>query len=138
MTEATGTRIAPYGAIALAGSAGREDEAAALIERDDPEATAGGQGTAVQYATWATRVLCNGLGRYEEALARRAEASDDTPELFVAAWAAERADRGRHAGRGNTELARDALERLARATAVARHRLGARDRGPVPGAAERG
>ena len=29
----------------------------------------------------------NGLGRYEEALAAAGEASEHTPELFIASWA---------------------------------------------------
>lgn len=32
-------------------------------------------------------MLCNGLGRYEEALLAAQQASDDTPELFVSDWA---------------------------------------------------
>jgi DNA-binding CsgD family transcriptional regulator len=75
-------------------------------------ATAGGQGTAVQYAHWANAVLMNGLGRYEEALAAAVEATGGTPELFVAMWALgeliEAATRT-----GNAEQARDALARLA-------------------------
>ena len=75
-------------------------------------ATEGGQGTAVQYACWAQAVLMNGLGRYEEALAAAVEASEHTPELFIASWALveliEAAVRSDH-----DELARDALERLA-------------------------
>ena len=96
------TRIAPYAAIALAGLRGREAEASELIDGVIAHATAAGQGTAVQYARWAKSVLMNGLGRYEEALAA-AEASRDTPELFVAAWAlselieAAVEDRERHA-----------------------------------------
>ena len=71
----------------LAGLRGREAEAAELIDGIIRDATAGGQGTAVQYAHWARSVLMNGLGRYEEALAAALDASDDTPELFVASWA---------------------------------------------------
>ena len=53
----------------------------------------------------------NGLGRYEEALAAATAASDDTPELFVAAWALseliEAATRT-----GEIELAARALAKL--------------------------
>jgi DNA-binding CsgD family transcriptional regulator len=70
----------------LAALRGREAEAAELIEATVDEASAGGQGTAVQYATWADAVVMNGLGRYDEALAAAIEASDDTPELFVSMW----------------------------------------------------
>ena len=64
--EATGTRIAPYAALALAALRGREPEAAAMIDSIIVDATTSGQGTAIQYAHWAKSVLMNGLGRYEE------------------------------------------------------------------------
>jgi ATP/maltotriose-dependent transcriptional regulator MalT len=109
--EATGARVAPYAALVLAAFRGPEAEATKLIEATITEATAGGQGTAVQYAHWANAVLNNGLGHCEKALAAAVEASEDTPELFVASWALpeliEAASRT-----GNTELAADALERL--------------------------
>jgi DNA-binding CsgD family transcriptional regulator/tetratricopeptide (TPR) repeat protein len=85
--EATGTRIAPHAALALAGMRGQEAETTELIDGIITEATAGGQGTAIQYARWANSVLMNGLGRYEEALAAAVEASEDTPELHIATWA---------------------------------------------------
>ena len=118
VTEATGARVAPYGALVLAGLQGRDANGASLIEATIDEFTAGGQGTAVQYARWARSVLLNGLGRYREAMAAAKEASDDTPELFVSVWAAiellEAASRC-----DNADLARDALERILAATAVA-------------------
>jgi ATP/maltotriose-dependent transcriptional regulator MalT len=118
VTEATGARVAPYGALVLAGFQGREARASDLIDATIEEFTAGGQGTAVQYARWARSVLLNGLGRYREAIACAQEASDDTPELFVSVWATiellEAATRCDEA-----ELARDALERIIAATAVA-------------------
>jgi DNA-binding CsgD family transcriptional regulator len=111
VTEATRTRVAPYGALVLAGFRGREVEATELIDATIKDATAGGQGTAVQYAHWSNAVLMNGLGRYEEALEAAIEASDDTPELFVAMWALS--EQIEAAGRtGNTELAERALARL--------------------------
>jgi DNA-binding CsgD family transcriptional regulator len=116
--DATGTRVAPYGALVLAGFRGRAEEASGLIDATIEECTAGGQGTAVQYARWARSVLLNGLGRYQEAMAAAQEASDDTPELFVSVWAAiellEAATRS-----DMPELARAAHERIAAATAVA-------------------
>jgi DNA-binding CsgD family transcriptional regulator/tetratricopeptide (TPR) repeat protein len=118
VTEATGARVAPYGALVLAGFRGREADAAKLIDATIQEFTAGGQGTAVQYARWARAVLLNGLGRYEEAMIAAQEASDDTPELFVAVWAAieliEAATRC-----DETEVAERALERIVAASSVA-------------------
>jgi DNA-binding CsgD family transcriptional regulator len=118
VTDATGARVAPYGALVLAGLQGREAEAATVIDATIDEATAGGQGTAVQYARWARSVLLNGLGRYQEALTVAQDASDDTPELFVSAWALgeliEAAARSEDMAR-----ARGALDRLAEATRAA-------------------
>ena len=118
VTEATGTRTAPYGALVLAGFQGRAAVASELIDTTIDECTAGGQGTAVQYAYWARSVLLNGLGRYDEALSAAQGASDDTPELFVSIWAemelleaATRCDR--------QALASAAHERIVEATAVA-------------------
>jgi DNA-binding CsgD family transcriptional regulator/tetratricopeptide (TPR) repeat protein len=118
VTETTGSSVAPYGALVLAGLQGRETEASQLIESTIRDATAGGQGTAVQYAHWAHSVLRNGLGHYPEALAAAEAASDDTPELFVSAWAlselVEAAVRIE-----DMERARGALERLVEATSAA-------------------
>jgi DNA-binding NarL/FixJ family response regulator len=50
-------------------------------------AAAKGEGLGVQYAQWATAVLCNGLGRYGDALDAARQASRKTPELFIADWA---------------------------------------------------
>jgi DNA-binding CsgD family transcriptional regulator len=117
VTEATGTRVAPYGALVLAGFQGREAWGSGLIDATIEQFTAGGQGTAVQYARWARSVLLNGHGRYQEALGAAQDASDDTPELFVSVWAAiemlESATRC-----DKPELARNALERVVAATAV--------------------
>jgi DNA-binding CsgD family transcriptional regulator/tetratricopeptide (TPR) repeat protein len=111
VTEATGTSVAPYAALVRAALRGREAEAAKVIEPTIEVATAGGQGTAVQYAHWARSVLMNGLGRYDEALEAAVQASDDTPELFVSMWSLseliEAATRT-----GDRELAAQALARL--------------------------
>jgi hypothetical protein len=113
--EATGSRIGPYAAISLVGLRGREAEATELIEGFIKGATAGGQGTAVQYAHWAHSVLMNGLGRYEDALTAAVEATESTPQIFIATWALseliEAATRTE-----NAELARSALARLSEHT----------------------
>lgn len=111
LKESTKTRIAPHAALALAGLRGGEAGASQLITEVIAHSTVGGQGTAVQYAWWANSVLMNGLGRYEEALAAAVEATEHTPELFIASWALseliEAATRTDH-----PDLARDALDRL--------------------------
>jgi len=73
-----------------------------------------GPGVAI-YAHWAAAVLCNGLARYEEAAEAARQATSNTFDYFVSAWAlpelVEAASRA-----GNPVLARDALERLAKVT----------------------
>jgi DNA-binding CsgD family transcriptional regulator/tetratricopeptide (TPR) repeat protein len=109
--EATGTRIAAHAAIALAGLRGREREASALFDAVIAGALPAGQGTAIQYATWARAVLMNGLGRYDKALAAAVDASTGTPQIHLTSWALieliEAATRI-----GNGPLATDALARL--------------------------
>ena len=135
--EATGARVAPYGALVLAGFQGRELHASGLIDATIKEFTAGGQGTAVQYARWARSVLLNGLGRYREAMVAAQEATDDTPELFVSIWAATRA-----AGSGKQVRRRGSRTRCSRAhrrgDGRRSDRLGVGSRGAIPGAGERG
>ena len=115
VTGATGVHIAPYGAMLLAAYQGHEDEASALLKTTIDDATASGEGLGVQYARWAMALLCNGLGRYADALVAAREASHAVPELFVSHWAlvelAEAAVRT-----GNAGLAAEAVEQLVDAT----------------------
>lgn len=115
VTEATGSHVAPYGALVYAALRGREDEAFPLIDATIETSTAEGQGSAVQYARWARSVVLNALGRYEEALAAAEQASDDTPEMFVASWAlGERIEAATRSGKAGAAAA--AFERLAAQT----------------------
>ena len=115
VTGATGVHIAPYGAMLLAAYQGREDDTFPLLTRTIDDATASGEGLGVQYAHWTTAVLCNGLGRYGEALAAARRSSDAVPELFVSHWAlTELVEAGVRAG--NADLAAEAAERLVEAT----------------------
>jgi len=113
--EVTGSRVAPYTAMMLAAFRGDQAEAVPLIEAATAEATAGGQGLAVTHAHWATAILRNGLGRYDEALSAARQASGDTPVVYASMWALpeliEAAVRS-----GNTRVAAGALSRLAETT----------------------
>jgi ATP/maltotriose-dependent transcriptional regulator MalT len=66
-------------------------------------------------AYWAAAVLYNGLGRYEEAASAARRATSNVLNHWIPTWVlpelVEAAARG-----GDTELARDALERLAKTT----------------------
>jgi ATP/maltotriose-dependent transcriptional regulator MalT len=83
VTEATGTPVLRYAAIYLSAYAGREGDIAKLVDATVPEATARGQGNAVQFVSLATAVVANAGGRYREALAPAQDASDDMPDLAV-------------------------------------------------------
>jgi DNA-binding CsgD family transcriptional regulator len=85
--EATGSSIAPYGALGLAVFRGREAQAAHLIQTATDDAGRRGEGRALSFIGWADAVLCNSLGRYEEALAAAQRASEDSPAVQFASWA---------------------------------------------------
>jgi tetratricopeptide (TPR) repeat protein len=118
IAAATGTRFARHGAMLLAGYRGAEAEAAPLIEAGIAGARAAGHGGGVQWSQWVSAILYNGLGRYQTALAQAQQASEQSPELHTRMWALpeliEAASRT-----GQTQLATDALARLAEATSVA-------------------
>jgi hypothetical protein len=87
VTEATGSSIAPYAPLVLAALRGWETEAARLIEAGMKEAERGEQGAWLTWALWATAVLHNSLGRYEQALAAAEQASQGSRVLAPANWA---------------------------------------------------
>jgi len=117
IAEATGTRFAPTAAVFLAGLRGSEADATRLIEVVTKDARAARQGFVIQLCQLASAILYNGLGRYEQALEEARQASEQAPELYVAAWALpeliEAASRT-----GQTQVAADALDRLAAATSI--------------------
>ena len=69
ITEATGNAPLWYTSLVLAAWRGHEGPALELIELGLKEGTAKGEGRAITLAQYATAVLYNGLGRYEDALA---------------------------------------------------------------------
>ena len=87
ITEATRSGIASYGALALAALRGEEAAAFQLIEVATSDAERRGEGEALSFVQWANAVLCNSLGRYEDALAAAQLASDDSPADLLANWA---------------------------------------------------
>jgi DNA-binding CsgD family transcriptional regulator len=87
VTEATGTGIAPYGALTLAAVRGREAEALALIRTGTRDVMRRGEGAGLSYIQWGTAVLCNGLGRYGQARAAAQHASEDSPVIWFTIWA---------------------------------------------------
>ncbi len=115
LKEATGTRIAPYGAMLLSAYRGRTAETAILTKATIQDVAARGEGLGIELARWTTAILANGLGKYDEALIAAEQASGEAPGLFISDWALpeliEAAVRS-----GKRQPAAAALHRLAEAT----------------------
>ena len=111
IAEAIGGRLPPYAARPPAAWQGGEAEVTTLIETPAPTVP-GGEGMALASIDYATAVLCNGLGRYQDALNAARRVSGDSPALRFTNWAlvelVEAAAR-----MGVPEIAADALARLA-------------------------
>jgi DNA-binding CsgD family transcriptional regulator len=112
ITEVTGSYPTAYGPVLLAACQGREDRATALIASSSQEVARRGEGMGLAVIQWASAILHNGLGRYEDALTAARQASEDPhdppralPELIEAATRC-----------GVPEDAADALERLSKTT----------------------
>jgi DNA-binding CsgD family transcriptional regulator len=85
-TEATGSNLAPYGALGVAVLRGQETEASALIRATGQDVALRGEGVGVTLTEWANAVLYNSLGRYDRALTAAEHGSQDPNELGLAAW----------------------------------------------------
>jgi DNA-binding CsgD family transcriptional regulator len=110
VTAGTG-RLAAYGEVCLAAVRGEDERAAPLIQDCLEDAVARGEGVGVTMVRWARAVLCNGLGRYGEALSAAREAAGDPLELGPPKWAlAELVEAG--ARSGETAAAAAALAQL--------------------------
>jgi len=111
--EVTGTQVAPFIALHIAGLTGDAEQARPMIEATVTGARIHGQGIAEAFARWAGALLDNGLGRYAEALESALVAAADPLDPYIAPWAlpevVEAAVRT-----GDTETAGTALDRLAR------------------------
>jgi DNA-binding CsgD family transcriptional regulator len=114
VAAATGSASVPWTALRLRALQGREAEAAAAIASAMEQAAAGAHVLAI-YAQWAAAVLYNGLARYEEAAASARQATSNTFEYWVSAWALPELVEAA-ARTGDTACARDALGQLAETT----------------------
>jgi tetratricopeptide (TPR) repeat protein len=115
VADVSGGRILSYAQLGLWALQGREAEASELIERTVAEAEAAGAGEAAKMAHWAAAVMFNGFARYDQAVAasRRVLANAVGPwnTVWVLPELVEAATRI-----GETDLARDAFERLVDST----------------------
>jgi DNA-binding CsgD family transcriptional regulator len=115
--EATGTNLAPYGALCLAAWRGQAEVVTRLVEASLGEITTRGEGAGITVLHYTRALLWNGLGRFDLALEAGIEAMLNAPELAGANWAVveliEAAARG-----GEMDLARAEVDRLAGYTSV--------------------
>ena len=113
--EATGTQLPPYGRLLLSAWRGREAEASELIEQSVREVVPRGEALGLAAGQWASAVLYNGLGRYEDALAAAEQACEHPEDLGFFNWSlAELILAAARSGR--MDRATDALERLSEMT----------------------
>jgi hypothetical protein len=116
LTDAMQVPTPPYGPLFVSGWRGREPAAADVRNAAVREVTERGEGAGLAFADYAHAVLCNGLGRYNDALAAAASIYTFETEGFVIYTAGlveliEAAVRS-----GARQRATDALERLSEAT----------------------
>ena len=68
LTDAMGIPAPAYGPVFVSAWRGREEAATAVIDAAVREFTLSGEGAVLAFADYARAVLCNGLGRYQDAL----------------------------------------------------------------------
>jgi len=115
-SEATGSRLAPYGELILTAWRGDEAELSALVEATLEEIVPRGEGIGVSTCQWVTALLHNGLGNYARALAA-AELVLDPPRKLDWTINATLPELVEAAARsGQQQRARDALDQLSAIT----------------------
>jgi DNA-binding CsgD family transcriptional regulator len=114
LTEATGSQLPPYSALALAAWQGREAEARGLIEANVNGVMRRGEGMGLANMQWATASLYNGLSRYDDALAAAQQAGEHPQELWSTLVLPELIEAAARSGK--TACAADALRRLSEIT----------------------
>jgi len=116
VTEATGSRLAPYGDLCLAALRGREAEFSILATATKQEVVQRGEGLGIGLTDWATAVFNNGVGHYQNAMTAAEKASAYLVDVSVTVnWGlvelVEAAARC-----GSPERATDAVRRLSEST----------------------
>jgi DNA-binding CsgD family transcriptional regulator len=112
LIEATGSRVAVRGLIALANWRGDEATALALMDAHRPAVIQSGEGLWLAATDWGSSVRYNGLGRYDEALAAAERAAENPRGMGTPMWLlSDLIEAAVHAGK--PERAAGPLERLA-------------------------
>jgi DNA-binding CsgD family transcriptional regulator len=117
LTEATGSQLPPYSALAVAAWQGSEGEAMALIAANLDGVMRRGEGMGLANMKWATAALDNGLSRYEDALVAAQQAGEYPQELWSTLVLPELIEAAVRSG--ETASAADALQRLSEITRAA-------------------
>jgi DNA-binding CsgD family transcriptional regulator len=112
--DAIGFTNAPWSPIALAAWRGHEAEAKSAIAAGVEQALPGGQGGTIQMFRSSEATLCNGLGRYEDALVAAERATSWRPHIATNLTLIETVEAGARARR--PEVAAEAVERLSEST----------------------
>ncbi len=110
--------FAQYGALVVAPWRGGEAETREAIQAITGDVALAGEGKVTTATQWATSVLCNGLGRYEEAFVAASRGAEHPKELGLSTWSmielVEAAARSGRQARA-AEVARQ-LDEMARAS----------------------
>jgi tetratricopeptide (TPR) repeat protein len=86
-SAATGSNLAPYAALGLAALAGRQADAAALIDATIRQVTVRGEGIGITVAEWADGVLNNAIGDYQRAMTAARHSAEYLGEMVAPTWA---------------------------------------------------
>jgi DNA-binding CsgD family transcriptional regulator len=114
VSDATGTKLAAYGTVALAALRGGEADTSRLIEATIEDVMSRGEGMGLGISHFLAALLHNGHGRYAEALTA-AESACEYEDLGVFTWAlAELIEAAARTDR--REVADAALQRLSEST----------------------
>jgi DNA-binding CsgD family transcriptional regulator len=120
VTLATGIPPVPLPGLLFMAWRGRESEAGQMLEAIAKQVVDRGEGNGLLICGWAEALLCNSLGRYQEALDSAERASEQLPMVGASPWGVlvelvEAASRC-----GTPERAADALRQLSEATRASR------------------
>jgi DNA-binding NarL/FixJ family response regulator len=116
LSDGTGAHRPAYTSQLLAAWMGREKSTTEMAAASAADAWHRGEGIGVINAGWAKAVLCNGLGRYDEALHAARKATRSNQEMGILTWAplVELIIAAAHTG----EPCADDLQRLSEMTQV--------------------
>jgi DNA-binding CsgD family transcriptional regulator len=119
LADATRANIARYGELGLAAVRGEYTSASELFQETVEDVTLRGEGIGITMVEWARALLCNGLGRYEEAVAAAGSSIGDGRDGgSLVLPCVELIESGVRSGR--EDLALEAYERLAHVTGASR------------------